>query len=580
MKKYALQFLISSIGLALASAAPNSLDPTFGAGTGKSATAVGAGNASISDLKVSSDGKILAAGTSNSGTSNDFELDRFNTDGTVDTTFGTAGRATLNFGLFGGNNDSIAGIAFHVNANSGVVAVGTTTSGATSTIALARYNLNVNGFADGTLDLNFGTTGTHAVELGVASGVVVDATQGILVSGTLNNKFVLYRYTAAGVLDATFGAGGMATVDFLAAETSTCVALQGAYILVGGYTYNSATGFTDFALARFLPNGALDNAFGAGGRVTARILGFDKLNSIVVQADGRIILAGSSGAGGISYFGIVRYNANGTLDGTFGYGSKLLTTFTAGSGVAAGYKVILQSDGSILVAGSASNGLNTDFALVRYSSNGTLDNSFNSLRTPALDSTGKVTTDIAGFNDEAHAVAVLPTGKIVLGGFSTPSAGAFTQFALTRYSGGSVSPFTYNASYGLLYNTGGLNPFGGNTYESTELGTLFFYPWPYQNFAFSTWLGGTLYGDSVTSTLYSTQYQGLSATADGDHWYYSANLGWLYTGPLNGAVYSLRFGLVFPYGNGINFYSPYYGVLTAKGNGVVYLNSYNRYSTN
>src|SRR2546429_91956 len=63
MKKYALQFLISSIGLAFAAAAPNSLDTTFGAGTGKSATAVGTGNASISDIKVLPDGKILAGGT-------------------------------------------------------------------------------------------------------------------------------------------------------------------------------------------------------------------------------------------------------------------------------------------------------------------------------------------------------------------------------------------------------------------------------------------------------------------------------------------------------------------------------------
>jgi uncharacterized delta-60 repeat protein len=574
MKKYALQFLISSIGLALATAAPNSLDTTFGAGTGKTATPVGSGNAYISDLKLTSDGKILAAGTSFNGTDFDFALGRYNTNGTVDTTFGlTPGRTITDFG----GNDSIVGIAFHTTATSGVVAAGTTNNGTNNFIALARYNLNVNGVTDGSLDSAFGTAGTLSTDLGVASGVVVDGSQNILVSGTLSNDFVLYRYNSTGALDGTFGSGGKATADFGNAETSTCIALQtDGKILVAGYTYNSSTGYTDFALARFLVTGTLDPNFGTGGKVTTRILGFDKANGIVARSDGKIFLVGSSGSGAISYFGLVRYNADGTLDPTFGWSGKVLTSF---GGFEIGYRVVLQPDGAILVAGSSSNGVNTDFALARYSSNGTLDNSFNSLKTHAHDSTGEVTTDFAGFNDEAHAMALLPDGRIVLGGFSIQGSG-LEWFALARYSGGSLSPYTYDSSYGLRYYTG-TSPFGGGSYESTELGTLSFFPYPWQNYAYSSRLQDYLYGDFTTGYLYGAQYGRLIANADGDQWYYSYCVGWIFVGNFagtvyDGAVYSLRFGWIWPLGAGNFFYSSIYGWIKAYGNGYVFLCSYNR----
>src|SRR5262249_6508072 len=130
--------------------------------------------------------------------------------------------------------------------------------------------------------------------------------------------------------------------------------------------------------SRLTPSGgALDTTFGQGGAVLTHFGAFnnDQAQAIAVQSDGKIVVVGSGGSTG-NDFEVVRYNPNGSLDTSFGSGGKVTTDF-AGRGDAA-QAVVIQSDGKIVVVGSAYMGstTGTDFALARYNSNGSLDTSF------------------------------------------------------------------------------------------------------------------------------------------------------------------------------------------------------------
>ena len=116
---------------------------------------------------------------------------------------------------------------------------------------------------------------------------------------------------------------------------------------------------------RYLADGTLDSSFGSGGKVITAINNYGGYGkSVAVQSDGKIVVAGECSNSRDNDFAVARYNPNGTLDVSFGTGGKLLTA--VGSGHDHGRSVILQSDGRIVVAGDSYNGTNYDFALVRY----------------------------------------------------------------------------------------------------------------------------------------------------------------------------------------------------------------------
>jgi len=141
---------------------------------------------------------------------------------------------------------------------------------------------------------------------------------------------------------------------------------------VAGYSYTG--GYRDFALVRYNANGSLDTTFDGDGKVTTAIgTNGDYGYSVTVQPDGKILVAGSSDTDSLADFALVRYNADGSLDTTFDGDGKVTTAI--GTGIDTGYSVVLQPDGKILVAGSCV-GSNYDFALVRYNADGSLDTSF------------------------------------------------------------------------------------------------------------------------------------------------------------------------------------------------------------
>jgi uncharacterized delta-60 repeat protein len=174
------------------------------------------------------------------------------------------------------------------------------------------------------------------------------------------------------------------------------------------------------ALIAWLPGGAqlahaaagdLDPSFGTGGKVTTAIGAADDFGiDMAVQSDGKIVVAGWSYNGSNEDFALVRYATDGSLDPSFGTGGKVTTDF--GGADDHGYSVALQSDGKIVVAGFSVNyGIdNSNFALVRYATDGSLD--------PSFGTDGKVITDLGAAADQGRSVALQSDGKIVMAGFS------------------------------------------------------------------------------------------------------------------------------------------------------------------
>src|SRR5215831_11638481 len=235
----------------------------------------------------------------------------------------------------------------------------------------------------------------------------------------------LVKAQGSAALDPTFGTGGKVTTDMAGA---VAVQADGKLVMAGG-AYISSNGNSAFALARFNSNGTLDTNFGTGGKVITDFGVSADAMSVAVQPDGKIVVGGSANLDGGYNFELVRYNNNGTLDATFGTGGIVTTTFGVpqqGFSFALAYSLALQQDGKIVLAGESTINGDRDFALARYNTNGTLDQSFGT--------GGRVTTTF-GQNDVAFSVAVQPDGKIVTAGF------ALFKFALARHnSNGTLDP--------------------------------------------------------------------------------------------------------------------------------------------
>jgi uncharacterized delta-60 repeat protein/RHS repeat-associated protein len=391
-------------------------------------------------VAIQSDGKIVAAGaTSTNG--NDFALIRVDSFGNLDSGFDGDGIATTNFS--GNSNDYGAGVAIQtIDGVKNIIVAGT--SG--NDFALARYS-------DAGLDTTFGnstpsTNGLARLNINstdVAKAVTIQQVgneQKILVAGyTVNGSnqedFALARFNADGGIDSNFGTGGQGyvTTNFHTGsrDYGCAVALQhvgsATYILVAGYTYYN--GDYDFALARYTENGGPDTSFGNGdgyaGYVTTSFSGPQYGYAIAIQSDNKIVVAGMSN----NNFALVRYSAEGVFESGFGpSGSNGLATADFG-GNDYGYSVAIQPDDKIIVAGyTSANG--NDFALARFNSDGTLDNSNDITPDSNFDNDGKLTTDFSGAADYGRSIVLQPDGRIIVAGQTGGN------FAMARYNPGVI----------------------------------------------------------------------------------------------------------------------------------------------
>ncbi len=391
------------------------------------------------------DGKIITAGYSDS----DFAVVRYNTNGSVDSSFGPDRNGIVTTNL-GGTDIARACV---LQPDGKIIAAGYTITNDFYDndfydFALVRYN------TDGSLDSSFGVNGNgiiitdlggnedgaYACVLQPDGKIIAAGYTSIDVLGSVYN-FALVRYNSDRTLDATFGTDGNGIVktDIEGDDRAqACVLQPDGKIIAAGYTGLNKEGvFYNIALIRYNTNGSIDTTFGTNGIVTTKLGDVARAFACALQPDGKIIAAGTSKKDALyDYFALVRYNTDGTLDTTFGTNGIVTTDLGRIDGVQA---CMLQLDGKIVVAGytNKNNDDTYDWALVRYNTDGTLDTSFGI--------NGMVITDVKAKYDFAQACVLQLDGKIVIAGYCDD--GISTDSALVRY----INPFTletFTASYG------------------------------------------------------------------------------------------------------------------------------------
>lgn len=392
-----------------------SLDTSFGVG-GIATTTVGsydssnlAGNAY--PVAIQNDGKIVVAGKSYNGLNYDFGVVRYNYNGSLDTTFGTNGKVITDFG-----NDFPKSMA--IQSDGKIVVAGVNHNGSSVNFALVRYttngSLDTTFDTDGKVTTNYNGSDCHAYSLALQSDgkivLVGDARNG---SGYMG--FAAMRYNTDGSLDTTFGTNGKVYTLFgtpgTTSDSANAVALQndGKIVLVGS-SYLFSPGVSRFVALRYNANGSLDTSFDNDGMLTTSFGAFSDFGtSIALQNDGKLVMAGNSSLtqSGTQTFAIARLNIDGSLDTTFDTDGKVTTligTFMNGL-----FSTKMQGDGKILVAGYSNSLNNNVFTIARYNIDGSLDTSFDS---DGIVNSISDSSTYAG----AYTLALQNDGKIVAAG--------------------------------------------------------------------------------------------------------------------------------------------------------------------
>lgn len=347
-----------------------SLDNSFDT-DGKVTTAIGGSSSNRAHaLAIQSDGKIVAVGYyySNSTTGNDFAVVRYNTNGSLDLSFDSDGIATTGFGSF--SNDRAFSVAIQTDGKI-VVSGYNTPSGSNRAFAVVRYNSN--GSLDTTFNGSGTVSTQIEIGVDEGRSVAIQNDGKIVVAGfcfdNIKRKFTLVRYNSNGSLDSTFNLTGIVktsidTID----DAAYAMAIQSdGKIVATGYSRSSSN--YEFATVRYNTNGSLDSTFNFDGIVTTNIgtttTSADVPYAITIQSDGKILVAGVSGYD----FGIARYLSDGSMDNTFDIDGIVKTDIDTLFNDELITSMGLQSDGKILVAGHSKSNSKYEFTLARYYNN-------------------------------------------------------------------------------------------------------------------------------------------------------------------------------------------------------------------
>lgn len=390
----------------------NALDQTFGV-SGKQAGLVSNDWVTPMNIIVQPDNKIVQFGGVYQYGPN-LSMIRYNTDGSVDNTFGQSGRvisSTLQSAAFGAlQNDGKFVIAGSIN-NGG--------------FALSRYDQS------GTIDVGFGTVGTvvagPADQNNFARGVAIQTDAKIVAVGStaqtnkcLDNRyggqfcpnaFTVFRFKNDGTLDGSFGADGKVVTpvgpDSAGVASSIIVQGDGRIVVSGFYLYNLS--FDDyygsyyyasshFIMTRYLSNGVVDSSFGENG-IAGHTSELQSVNAMSIQADGKILVTGYGG----HPFQVERYNSDGSIDSSFGIDGKQFNSFVSWA-----TSIVVSPNNKIFMAGGTSR----DFLVARLNGDGSFDSSFNG--------SGKLSLHFGspGSYDGASGIA-LQGSHVIVGGFST-----------------------------------------------------------------------------------------------------------------------------------------------------------------
>lgn len=419
------------------------LDTSFGSGGSQIqnlSSEAGGANAAVA---MQPDGKVVVAGMTST---TQFCVARYDTNGALDPTFGIGGQRSFAVGKYS------AAYAVALQTDGKIVLAGATLAHAElggyaqnpQQMAVVRLN------ADGSPDNSFGRDGIVEVQVQAWSGADAVAIAGdgkILLGGLSGTKVntgassdAVVRLNPDGTLDPSFGSGGMAIANFLPSEnTIAAITIDSAGgIDVAGWGAVSSPNFED-TLARYLPNGTLDPAFGNGGVVVWSLSNLDRAFAIATAPGGKLVVAGSAQVTASDVISVFRFNANGTPDSTFGT-SGAATMNTGGGGGGSGQALSVMPDGRIVVAGGTNTHSFTSapqyiVTVARFTAAGKADTSFNS--------TGFVSGPASGIFD---AVALTGNGSVVCAGYAdtnyddTPLVARYTPAGVldTGFHGGVV----------------------------------------------------------------------------------------------------------------------------------------------
>jgi len=390
-------------------------------------------------IKFNSNGKILG-GASFDPPNDRFAVTQSKQNGTLDSSFGINGVTEVPQGI----NSYYYPYSISVQSDGKIIEAGNCWDGIKQKWSFVLARFDTTGIVDSSFN-NDGEVLTSFNTLG-ASDYGYDATiqsdgkivqVGMGIDNSHTHYFAIVRYNQNGTIDNSFGTSGkvLTTIGNAAPYARSVIVQPDSKILVGGYSASAASFPVCFALARYNSNGFLDNAFGTGGKVTTYFgaggssgnnLDDDEAYCIALQPDGKIILAGYSYLGSDTFttFALARYNTNGSLDNTFGIGGKVRMQVP-------GYKgsllraITLQEDNKIIAVGSCCNMeqcYDQNFVVARYNTNGLLDSTFGT--------NGIVISQLDDASNAANSVITQSDGKILVGG------GSMNYGILARYLSG------------------------------------------------------------------------------------------------------------------------------------------------
>jgi uncharacterized delta-60 repeat protein len=417
--------------------AAGDLDTSFGTG-GVAHFAIGPSFDEVTGVRVQPDGKILVVGTSGSlggsPTLEQIALLRFNADGTPDTAFGDHGAVLTRIQFASAAN------ALALQPDGRIVVVGLSCGSSSycgsGSVAIARY------MPDGSLDPSFGSGGTFVWNalVGPATAVALQGDGKILVTSS-DGYFSFGRCNGDGTPDASFGTGGVVHPGFGGGTNyPSAIAVQAdGRIVVSGTTISNSYAY-DYLVARFDASGAIDPTFGAGAGRVVTSLGIenDWATSLVVQGDGRLLVGGRTGTAFGTGFGMARYLPDGTLDSSFGVGGRVGVVLYAGETESL-FALALQPDQRIVAVGTTTGQYSNVGAIevARFTSAGALD--------PTFGSGGKSRFTLSTEGDTASSVALQPDGAIVVGA-TRKSAGYYPEMAVMRVTASGALDSAFGSS--------------------------------------------------------------------------------------------------------------------------------------
>jgi len=461
-------FIILLLLVYSSNAQPGSLDQTFGNG-GKVITDFGNTDDFGNSLAIQTDGKIIVGGSAEA----DFALVRYNSNGLLDSTFGVDGKVITDFKIENTIRAPVRSVIIQEDGK--ILLLGTVVDISYAQLALVRYN------TDGSLDNSFGENGKLISNLAggwYGQSLAIQPDKKILVVAyvvhlnSFTNSFGLLRYNYDGSIDSTFGTNGMAETIFGDDIPAYCIGIEpDGKIVVGGFKKFEISDhhFADSIMViRYKKNGLRDSSFGINSIGLAYVnTPYSAGLSLGIQDNGKIVVSGFSANGINNSFAIIRFDTTGYLDSSFAINGIRITKLSASAESSYdfdnAYCMAIQKDGMIVQGGVSKGASNTDFALIRYDSNGNIDSSFGT--------NGIVVTPVGNDKDNALATRLQGDNKIVLAGYSFN--GIDYDFSLVRYNSEVILPIKilsfkavkYDKSVSLIWQTATEN---NNAYFAVE----------------------------------------------------------------------------------------------------------------